>query len=105
LRFNVTGFVLLASLRDLARVVIPSNGDDSAETPALNLKSFFYKTLRNITFYNVILHIFSELLKFCRGKVFEDVVEGWWWGWRRRWWRGFKYAVFPYLRLHKLHRW
>jgi hypothetical protein len=43
------------------------------------------------------LHIFSKLLKFRRGKVFEYVIEGWRWGWRR-WWRGIawrKYAVFP----------
>jgi hypothetical protein len=92
-RFNVTGFVLLASLRDLACVVIPSDGNDSAETPALSIKSFFYKafrsTLRNLPFYNVILYVFSKLLKSCRGKAFEQIIEGWRWGWRGRGWHRF----------------
>ena len=44
-RFNVTGLVLLAGFRDLACVVISADGDDSAETPALRIKSFFYKAL------------------------------------------------------------
>jgi hypothetical protein len=35
--FSVTRFVLLASLRDLARIVIPSDGDDFAKTLELCL--------------------------------------------------------------------
>jgi hypothetical protein len=99
--FNVTRFILLASLRDLARVVIPSDGDDFAKTPALCLQTFFYKslhsTLRNLPFYRVILDIFSEFLKLRSGQVLEYVIKGRRWGWRRGGrsrftWR--KYAMF-----------
>lgn len=100
-RFNVTGLVLLASFRDLACVVISADGGDSAETPALRLKSFFHKalqsTLPDLPFYNIILRIFTKFLKFCGGKVLEYVIEGWRWGWRGRGRRGLawrKYAMF-----------
>jgi hypothetical protein len=84
-RFNVTGFVLHARLCNLARVVVSSDGDDSAETLALGFQPFLYEALRsmlrNLSFYGVILRIFPELSKFRRSEFFENVVECW----RRRW--------------------
>jgi len=86
-RFCVTGIVLHAGLCDLACVIVSSDGDDGAETLALSLQSFFHKALRSMlrdpSFYRVILHVFSELPKFCRCKALEDIIECW-----RRWWRG-----------------
>ena len=84
-RFCVTGLVLHAGFRDLACVIVSSDGGDGAETLALSLQSLLHEALRSmlrdLSFYGVILHIFSELTKLRRSKVPENVIECW----RRRW--------------------
>jgi len=39
--------------------------------------------LRNLSFYVVILYVFSKISKFCGGELVKKVVE-----FGRRWWRG-----------------
>jgi hypothetical protein len=85
--FDVIGFVLHARLCDLTRVVVSSDGNERAETLALSFQSFLYKALRsmlrNLSFYVVILYVFSKISKFCGGELVKKVVE-----FGRRRWRG-----------------
>jgi hypothetical protein len=57
----------------LARVVVSSDGDDSAEALALSFQSFLYDApnsmLRKLSFYDVILRVFSRLSKFTQSSV------------------------------------
>lgn len=80
-RFCVTGLILRAGLRDLACVIVSSDGDDGAETLALSLQSLLHEALRSmlrdLSFYGVILHVFSELSKLRRSKALENVIECW----------------------------
>jgi hypothetical protein len=45
-------------------------------------------TLRDPSFYHVILHVFSEIFELGGSETFEKLIKCWRRGWRGRWWRG-----------------